>query len=1303
MSFRRSKYSNKLLVTPLGVAFEFRLLRISMNLKTAFTAIAFVALCVFADVGGNEEVEDALEEPFRTIFFGACSPTDIAWTMFNTTSNETVGLYRDRIAVPPSTQTLQRVKVQAAIPAGMWKQDFQSLHRCVTLDVFSGFYNAANDENLQHLLLDSKRSVEDYFARNTSEVPVPFLFREVPCLLGIELQMGISLQIAANAGTLDCLQLATVLIESYWCKLGLSLSNVSDVSMDLQQSINITSLSNSSVCLGGVGHALLLLAIDWIGTSPSLHRVTITCDRSANPFANEDTMLVPCAPRFTPIVPLFPNFTGATGTGSCTKNGFTVECSRCQPYISADLVIQPYYFIVFPALKILVLKLLQLFVFSTVAETVREKVEKYLSGKHGDAADVADDLEKFTEWTLHELLAEANLRIRYRLTIRTSDGSDYVDEIYAKWQEWEKTGAKGTLLTAEERKKYLDPATGIVTGPQVLRKDECMSPIWEATAGVSALDSKDSDNILADIEDWFFHAVTEDGEYQLCLDEDDEEIQRTLLLDTTQIQFDLKWGSQTKFFLSESHRAQDLKAAKKRRHRLSHQSSTLSEMELEGESDSSNGPRLGDKDPYSSFLAPEIQTPEDNEKRRIVTLSFRAAVSSEHHMFERLGAKEFEIQCPNTTSVSAIKLALFETVAEIAKAFDSTVAAAESMTLQAISTMVNESLANQGKPNAIDSEPIADDTLVETTIERNFVDVTKLFGISGSPMFCEDTETAGDLIWRNTDAATQYCVRCKRNGKEIKAICRCDQCAGGLCPACHDSHREVEPLHLLLPQSGSVFRFTLPLIASPDCYEPFESVHQKLMAERDRYFRLCRRRKATYPWDEAFKDTRTSLLRLLDTRIDVMLAEKLTAVIGEPILYECDISDKERYQDRDAIEPMQAHFAALRKHFPEDEDVVTKYYSGSVIYDANLDERANERTVTSFSGDAFLSTQVESPQSPGHVHHAKASTKMLNPRKSYRRCFDVLCLYYDGAVRRYRYGLRQAFEGAQRDEYLKSLEAMWNSVVDRITIEGVDELDDSTIMAIVSTVLPNVDENTTLVKVVSTAEQVAITVFSISNYVMILQVIFAVVFFVSCVVASEHTGWLRFEHVFLRFLNSGTPAALIASATINLLMNKNKHFDSKWQKRIDRLIFLVSMCLVAPPLITHVIPGMFAYLWIIVALFVVASLPSMAIAKVFHHFNDAWSNTEQYSDEEIRTNKQLLKGILTTYCIWLQFCTIMVLTLITQSCFNWAHLLYRNNSYDLTYLGVLEYENWSRSAGCYLGLAAESSANVLQLASSFIG
>lgn len=361
----------------------------------------------------------------------------------------------------------------------------------------------------------------------------------------------------------------------------------------------------------------------------------------------------------------------------------------------------------------------------------------------------------------------------------------------------------------------------------------------------------------------------------------------------------------------------------------------------------------------------------------------------------------------------------------------------------------------------------------------------------------------------------------------------------------------------------------------------------------------------------------------------------------------------------------------------------------------------------------------------------------IDPVPSFCALFESLTVYEDRG--RDRVGVLVTTD-KDRAAYHFILEQMYYEVEQSLQRERSPQLTLSALQALVAQHRQGVEQVTSLIKVVKLEAQVRDTVFSINMYVVGLSVLYGLAFLIMCGQEAAASGedffelsgparWLRYEHIYSRFLNSGTPASLIAASVVNFFTNKQARDESRYYRMFDYLLLTSAALLVAPAMITHLIPGGILYIWIVLMVLIIFSVPTAGIFMLWNILVDRahkmiaknaskgkdnlsipkkGERPEDVIAREKEEGQRLsslasLKAAMTGICVWVYLVVLILLTAATQTLFNWAFLMYHQSDFDLDYKTIPTFEFSTRRTQCYAVGVFANAANVMQFVSSFAG
>jgi hypothetical protein len=1017
------------------------------------------------------------------------------------------------------------------------------------------------------------------------------------------------------AGTIDCNHLAAALLESYVCALGRRTENsyraqVTELKLNFTSTICHTPADTESF--------RVLQAMNFVLRPFEDQLITAHCLGSR-------VQLRSCYQEGPDRVLEFPLWVN----NECNGYGLQVRCTACLPLASPDVITQPYVFLLFPGVKLVLMKLFELFVLFQLAERLRHTLERRLrerpieSGTHPPA--LAAYVNKY-------LLHNGQRRIRQRLTSRNRDGKKNVKRLLKRFELEVSEGKEHAPLTKEEWTELVNPQ-GIWIQSAAFTKAECVEPCVRAlqTFGVVA-DANDDDVRDNEVLDWFFDEVCAFGAYKM---------------QDSEASFEMLRGSIEKQLVLLSRR-RTLALA---RHR-----------------DAQREPFIGDTITIDGVAIPiaALQSSSQpmtqmaqmlsatNMLSRIQMLTSTAR-SAGGHLREPANdcrrRERHKMKHKHAKKQQAVK-------GTFAEDFDRELAIRQ--TAESQTHVVEVALRSVVKPLPFEEEEehsvVCDETV---TLQRVADSLVLALYPDGAPFIHVEFFRPGtrDLIEHDREIrdllhpdATRVCLRYKL---------RRPTTANEPIQASSSASQLLQPTGL----HDTVFSNFTPNAFAPTVHvlyhddlteeehfiEPFSSIDEQLEKMRDAFEGNVARQPATYdgPWLE--KDSDQNLARILDGRASTSAMEFMLSLCGEEVVYECDVTPTERYELRDAIPQLSAAQHEQRE----------KYFA---------------------------------------VHG-------IDPRPTYDLCYEYLTVYHTWD-RQVRHGVLLAYE-TEREKVLSLLSSMYDLVKDRLLSDQKHRLEDASCHAIANQFKPHIEDVSRLVHVVSIGEQVVLTIFAVNVYILAASIAFGIAYFVLSVVNGiddpAANGWERYENIYFRFVNSGTPASILASSSVNMLINTEARHKSRFLAVLDYGLFAIAVVLVLPPLVTHVIPGLFAYLWIVASAVFILCIPIAILRNIYVHYEKKWKDEFMYSEHELIHNHRRLKTYLVVIFMLVSFVGMVVLTAAFQSCFNWLFLLYHHSERNVNYITTLRLENDGRTIECYWEDAVATSFNSMQMVSSFVG
>jgi hypothetical protein len=204
--------------------------------------------------------------------------------------------------------------------------------------------------------------------------------------------------------------------------------------------------------------------------------------------------------------------------------------------------------------------------------------------------------------------------------------------------------------------------------------------------------------------------------------------------------------------------------------------------------------------------------------------------------------------------------------------------------------------------------------------------------------------------------------------------------------------------------------------------------------------------------------------------------------------------------------------------------------------------------------------------------------------------------------------------------------------------------------------------------------------FTPQAWMLVLEAAYCVMYFFVCVYESAsvpgYGRWDMYQAVYFRYINSAIAVDLVVNAFLRRI-----YLDEPLVSQDPYLI--TGLLLIGPSLVTHILPGVVLYAWIITILLAVWVPLCWIMRQLEKHFF--------YTMDPVSILFRVVFRLGTT----------LVATLLLQSSFNWSLLFYDKRG-ALGYLGVVAFEYQSRTWGCLIESRLASLANVVQFLSAFV-
>ena len=245
--------------------------------------------------------------------------------------------------------------------------------------------------------------------------------------------------------------------------------------------------------------------------------------------ANREVSFVPCGATSLAMLLLF-LFPSFAANQCSTLLGVTFVCSGCEPIFSPTLIMQPYLFIIFPGLKLLVLKMLDLFLLFRLIELIRKQIELFVQRQPPCTKQVPPG---FAEYVVDCFLHGGKYRIRWRLTKESSEGVNHLKTVLHSFKK-----NKDFCPRPPSGISYLQHVAdnGVILQRASADKRICLQPIERAIDDLH-IDRRQDKDAISSLRDWFFDSCKR-GEQVLA----DDPANQVALLETVRIQHEaLKW------------------------------------------------------------------------------------------------------------------------------------------------------------------------------------------------------------------------------------------------------------------------------------------------------------------------------------------------------------------------------------------------------------------------------------------------------------------------------------------------------------------------------------------------------------------------------------------------------------------------------------------------------------------------------------------------------------------------------------------------------------------------------------------
>ena len=172
--------------------------------------------------------------------------------------------------------------------------------------------------------------------------------------------------------------------------------------------------------------------------------------------------------------------------------------------------------------------------------------------------------------------------------------------------------------------------------------------------------------------------------------------------------------------------------------------------------------------------------------------------------------------------------------------------------------------------------------------------------------------------------------------------------------------------------------------------------------------------------------------------------------------------------------------------------------------------------------------------------------------------------------------------------------------------------------------------------------------------------------------SSGASAWTKYEAAYFAFVNSSSSFSLLVLCMLR----------SRAANRTVDLFTMVSLLTVAPPLVTHVLPGMVLYFPVTVAAVLLFFSVRVLVRQLPVSSSDGAASFALHAA--------------------LHIATITFVSCLGQSFYNWALLFYRREEFGLDYWTVMEFDISGRTFDCYFNVAFARVSGAFQIASVFV-
>ena len=1232
-----------------------------------------------------------------------------------------------------------------------------------------------------------------------------------------------------DGSTISCASAANALMQAYVCRVGRGPESDTPFSSSIRNSI--VAFSDSTRCTDGVsGQSNLIDAVDFVTASPSDNYLEASCSSKG---ANATIRACSSGPYAVGSAYVRSAYNLVFAKDVCDAGlGLSVSCSYCQPYIEEATVVQPYYFLVPPAIKMTFMVLFDLFIIDRIARRVRRRIQRFNREK---AAPIREHNDVFVEFIIRFLLKNGTYSIGLKRTSVSLDGLRNLKKLKGKFDNLVKLWQEKRIVTLEQelnQKRALKKQA-----KKLLRNRRSGIQLAHEPISLPTETNPDGDSELTVIED-----VETQSNFDVLRE---AALQKKRRQEAKQRRIDRRLAKGKS--VEDIHTDDCSTSSSDEDDYAPLQQYTLQDLL------SCSDEKVFTDEKWLKYTAPikGIHLRKALYNRQTIVGTYRHIIS---RVFKRLGV----------TSLDAHQEALIDHELEWfwnnvclrgERLFDGL----ESFWASAFQRHWTIMCRPQLKYHVAHETEDTDDD----------VDVVMYF--------IPDEDDTFELLSKNAYRSchnnmkqTEYVISCEEDDKFVTVIGNLylllveegkftdldpddiqivlldgtiqrvdysmtitDLRALQMKALKALSERESVPLteyekcpNQFLPLRFNVITDSTPRVPSYPSYFHLPTGYSLYKAHQE----FLEGAAFTFPVFEKeslFEATDNALAKLLDSQFSKLIADKMLVFAGEEVVF--DYLVKDRYVYRDAIpqilalkhtskanalgisedeamghilsggvvhledeskadtlycmevllisktqqevqaeqeaasklasptipsasEPVDSSVRAgafgvvddgdpetimaknlsscMKEHFNQLNDTLVTIYDTKWLDEQRLAQRrltvvepATPVRPAIFMDENKLEKRVTIKDDPAQKVDDKVARALVQQelhesrlmdaaegkgdaaREIYNEVYEELTTIIQDVDGEKRLGMHLVFP-EDKEEFLKTLSDLYTAVTIRLAEAGGDKTCVSS-HHLAFEYREQVESLSVLMPIVTKEEQVTFTIFYVNANMLVLEIIFAIVFLITCIrdsyssLRADDDNWAMYESIYFKFLNSGTPAALISATITNFIVNQPNRLKSYYYKIMDSTLVIAAVILCTPAFLTHSITGLALYLWIFLAIFGVCLIPNVFIWVLYRRLRVSWTADDVDPTKRLQYH-QRLKMIFTGILIWFNFVMVVILTGLTQSTYNWAHLFYHRKEMGLDYASVLSYEWESRSPACYLERQMTSVSNVLQFLSSFI-